>query len=113
MLALLVLIAVACIFIEVEFAIGPAVDAKLEGPRGILCGVLDLRAHGKDRTCPHKQRHAIERRIRFDLLAAVERLARPEVVPSRCRWKINTSLCRVGFEYRIDQDGRPEHELVA
>ena len=59
-LAFLVLVAVARIFIKIEFAICAAIDAKLDGPRGILRGVLDLRTH-RERWNPRARRAACVR----------------------------------------------------
>ena len=113
MLAFLVLVAVACVFIEVEFAIGAAIDPELDGPCGILRSVFDLRAHREDGAGAHEEGHAFEGCVRFNLLAAIERLAGPEVVPgSGCR-QIDAALGGIRFEDRVDQDGRAEHELVA
>src|ERR1035437_9449488 len=54
-LAFLILVAVAPIFIEIEFAIGSTINAKLDGPGGILRGVLDLRTHRDDGTRAHEK----------------------------------------------------------
>src|ERR1035437_3715307 len=55
-LAFLVLVAVGPIFIKIEFAIGPPIDAELDGPGGILRGVLDLRTYRDDGTRTHEKR---------------------------------------------------------
>ena len=113
MLTLLVLVSIACVFIKIKFPIGAAIYAKLDGPRGILRGVVDLRTHGKDRTGAHEERNTFEGRIGFDLLPACERFAAPEVVPCGGRRQVDTAPADVGFEHRVDHNGRAEHELVA
>ena len=72
-----------------------------------------MRTHGKYGTGAHEQGHAFERRIGFDFLSACRRFAGPEVIPGSGSRQIDVALCRVGFEHRVDQDGRTEHELVA
>src|ERR1700729_2630675 len=113
MLALLVLVAVARVFIEVETAIGAAIDAELDGPGWILRGIFDLRAHREDRAGAHEEGHVVEGRIRIAILAALARFAGPEVVPRSCGRQIDTASGGVRFERRIDEDSRAEHELLA
>src|ERR1035438_9126236 len=54
-LAFLVLVAVARIFVEIEFPIGSTINAKLDRPCGVLRGVLDSRTHRDDGTGAHEK----------------------------------------------------------
>src|ERR1035437_4323843 len=55
-LASLVLVAVARIFIKIEIPIGSTINAKLDRPCGVLRGVLDLRTHRDNGTRAHEKR---------------------------------------------------------
>src|ERR1039457_387369 len=75
MLPLLVLVAVTRVFIQIQFAVSAAIDTEFDEPRGVLRGVLDLRAQGENGAGAHEERHAIERRIGFDFATADEGFA--------------------------------------
>src|SRR5581483_812255 len=85
----------------------------LDGPCGLLIGVLNFRAEGKDRTCAYVEWNTVQRGIRIDLMTSLLRCARPEVIP---RWRIRQIQSPAGsvrLKHRTDEDRRPKHELIA
>ena len=62
-LPLLVGVGVAGVFVEVEVAVGAAVDAELDGGVGLLAGVFDLGAEGEDGAGADVEGQRIERRL--------------------------------------------------
>src|SRR5580698_3111107 len=108
-LAFLVVIAIACVFIKIELSVGATIDTEFDGTGRILCGVFDRWTQRKNRSRTHEEWHAIQGRIRFDLPAARDQFTGPEVVPSgRCR-KVNASFGCIGLQHRIDQQIGAEH----
>ena len=69
MLTVLIVVAVTRIVVQVECAVGSAINTQLDRAAWILCGVLDLRTHGKYGSSAHVERHAVQWSVGLDLLA--------------------------------------------
>jgi hypothetical protein len=92
--ALLVGVGVARIAVEAEVAVGAAIDTEFKRRIRRLPGVFVFRPKGQNRTGPDVERNVVERRLRFDVLIALELRAGPEVVPSGGRRQIHRTTAR-------------------
>lgn len=74
-----------------------------------FCAVLYLRAHGEDRPGLYEERHAIDRRIHFDHLAALVPLVGLVIIPSGTGGQIDGALGMSPLRHRHDEEGGAEH----
>src|SRR5690606_6799865 len=74
-LAVLVPVALPIVLVEIEAAVGAREHEQRDRCVRLLGGVLDLRPDRHDGSRAHVERHATERRLRVERLAALELLA--------------------------------------
>ena len=79
--ALLILIAVAFIFIEEERAVGTRIDTDLKLIPCLLTYILHLGGEGQDAASTYKHRHKVEWSWDGDALSTLVLLISPEIIP--------------------------------
>src|SRR5690606_22927562 len=111
-LATLIAVVAAVVFVQGEAAVGAGVD--LDGQRCIRLLVHVLLHHRArdDRAGAHVQRAALQRRGGGDFLPAGVALAGVEVDPAGAGRQVHLALARLVFGDRGDQERRAEQVLV-